>query len=200
MILVLDAMGVIYTTGDDVGDLLVPFIRENGNNHDETYISERYQLASLGQITAPQFWLDVGLDPALEDSYLNGHSLQENLYKFLETATTRFEKIVCLSNDVSEWSLKLRKKFNLEEYISDWFISGDIGSRKPDTKIYQYMAKILNVDFSQLVLIDDRSKNILAALSLGMHAFLFCENSTDIANDELTAICDFHELFVYMKG
>lgn len=33
-ILVLDAMGVIYTVGDDVRDLLCPFVHEHGRKAD----------------------------------------------------------------------------------------------------------------------------------------------------------------------
>ena len=55
-IVVLDAMGVIYQVGDDVADLLYPFIIEKGGAADLAQISRFYIEASLGKITAADFW------------------------------------------------------------------------------------------------------------------------------------------------
>ena len=52
MTLVLDAMGVIYETGDDVTDLLVPFIAEKGGTTDVADIEHAYHDASLGLMTS----------------------------------------------------------------------------------------------------------------------------------------------------
>ena len=41
-ILVLDAMGVVYQSCDDVEELLVPFIREKGSNIDKKTIEYLY--------------------------------------------------------------------------------------------------------------------------------------------------------------
>ena len=55
----LDAMGVIYPVGgdgDDVKNLLVPFIRKEGGSEDIGNIERLYLQASLGKLTAFQFW------------------------------------------------------------------------------------------------------------------------------------------------
>src|SRR3990172_8074431 len=101
-ILVLDAMGVIYRTGDDVADLLVPFIREQGGTADDELIDAAYRQASLGQTTAAEFWLRVGVPHELEDDYLRRHVLTDGVVALLERARTRFNHICCLSNDVPE--------------------------------------------------------------------------------------------------
>jgi membrane-bound metal-dependent hydrolase YbcI (DUF457 family) len=54
-VLVLDAMGVIYRVGDDVGQLLVPFIRREGGVHDIRRIEGHYLPASLGAISSGEF-------------------------------------------------------------------------------------------------------------------------------------------------
>ena len=51
-ILVLDAMGVIYSVGDDVRDLLCPFIEEKGGTKDVPKIERLYHSASLGNMSA----------------------------------------------------------------------------------------------------------------------------------------------------
>ena len=67
-VLGLDAMGVIYMAGDDVAELFCPFIHENGGIADDGHIEALYHDASLGRVSAVQFWPEVRLDPNLEDA------------------------------------------------------------------------------------------------------------------------------------
>ena len=136
-ILVLDAMGVIYQSCDDVEELLVPSIRENRSNIDKKTIEDLYTRASLGEFSSEEFWTKVGVDHNLEDEYLDRHQLSVGLLDFLSVFKKQVKApIYCLSNDVSEWSIKLRKKFQLDQYIYRWFISGDLKIRKPSSGIY----------------------------------------------------------------
>ena len=172
-VLVLDAMGVIYEVGDDVAELLIPFIRERGGIADTHQIEGVYKDASLGRIQARDFWRRVGVAHELEDDYLSRFRLSEGLHEFLAAASERFARIICLSNDLSEWSRKLRRSFGLEPYFAGWYISGDIGVRKPDSRIYQYMITDLNVDPSQVLFVDDRVKNLDAADELGIQTVYY---------------------------
>ena len=108
IVLVLDAMGVIYESADDVTQLLAPFISENGGTSDVARIQREYIDASLGRIRASRFWKNVGVPPTLEDRYLERHRLTANLRDFLQTLPSGVESLWCLSNDVSDWSRKLR--------------------------------------------------------------------------------------------
>ncbi|HEX7927905.1 MAG TPA: hypothetical protein VF678_09945, partial [bacterium] len=69
-ILVLDAFGVLYRPGDDVAGVLIPFVAEKGGMADGARVHALYREASLGRIAAAAFWKAVGVDPALEDEYL----------------------------------------------------------------------------------------------------------------------------------
>ena len=51
-VLVLDAMGVIYSSSDDVAELLIPFVVKTGGIRDPGEISRQYTLASLGELDA----------------------------------------------------------------------------------------------------------------------------------------------------
>ncbi len=167
-ILILDAMGVIYRVGDDVADLLVPFIQEKGGSDDPQRIDATYLEASLGRITARQFWQRVGLSDDLEDEYLARFELSDGLAELLDAAPDRFASIVCLSNDVSEWSRKLRQRFSLERRFAGWYISGDLGIRKPDPQIYAHLLSDLHADPGRVVFVDDRTKNLDPAAELGI--------------------------------
>jgi HAD superfamily hydrolase (TIGR01509 family) len=172
-VLALDAMGVIYWIGDDVADVLIPFIYEKGGTAERDEIEAAYNEASLGNIDAIEFWRRVGVSPDLEDEYLARLELSEGVIQFLQAALRQFERIVCLSNDLSAWSRKLRQRFGLEQHITGWYISGDIGHRKPASEIYRHMLQDLVVAPSQVVFVDDRIKNLSAANELGIQTIYF---------------------------
>ena len=197
-ILVLDAMGVIYQSCDDVEELLVPFIREQGSSIDRKAIEDLYTRASLGEFSSEEFWARVGVDYNLEDEYLDRHQLSVGLSDFLSLIKNQVKApIYCLSNDVSEWSIKLRKKFQLDRYIERWFISGDLKIRKPSSGIYDVLTREAIIKPTQMLFVDDREKNIAAANEFGIQTVL-CKinNSTEEYNDEgeSTAIYSFNEL------
>jgi len=53
--------------------------------------------------------------------------------------------VACLTNDVSEWSALLRRRFELETRIRPWIVSGDVGARKPDPQIFAVLQRALDV-------------------------------------------------------
>jgi HAD superfamily hydrolase (TIGR01549 family) len=172
-LLALDAMGVIYAEADDGPNLLYPFIVENGGCRDVQEVIRLYSAASLGKMSSAEFWKAVGVDPELEDEYLRQHRLSEDLRRFLEEICLRGTEVWCLSNDVSEWSRKLRKKFGLERYFGGFVISGDTGTCKPDPAIYLALLEQSGFPPCDVVFVDDRLRNIEAANSMGIAAVLF---------------------------
>lgn len=173
---VLDAMGVIYASGDDVADLLIPFAREYGCQLSDADINSLYRQCSLGRYSSGVLWQLLGLkgDPAeLDESYLQQHTLTPGLRSFLDTLRTWNIPIACLSNDVAEWSRRLRKIHALEGAIASWIISGEIGIRKPDPGIYQYCLSMLQLPAQACLFLDDRLPNLEAARSLGFRTAWF---------------------------
>ena len=164
--LVLDAMGVIYSVGDDVRDLLCPFIEEKGGTNDISKIDRLYELASLGEMSAAEFWEAIDLDPRLEDEYLQRHRLTDGLIDFLKAINSQGFQAWCLSNDLSEWSRKLRVRFGLDEYFRGFIISGDLGVRKPDQAIFKHLIRRLDTSPRDAVFVDDQRKNLDTAVEL----------------------------------
>ncbi|MCD4669483.1 MAG: HAD-IA family hydrolase [Actinomycetia bacterium] len=176
-ILMLDAMGVIYKHGDDVAELLIPFVQSKDSNISDKIIIDNYRQASLGRISSKDFWENMGLSQNLEDEYLESFELAEEVIDFLKTAQNHFKEIICLSNDVSEWSEKLRVKFGLTEYIKKWFISGDLKRRKPSPQIYRKILENIKVtDPKEILFIDDNIDNISAAEELGFEVLLLSDS------------------------
>ena len=172
-ILMLDAMGVIYEYGDDVEELLIPFVTKRNNDISRDAIIKNYRDASLGKISSRDLWGNVGLLPECEDEYLEGFRLNEGLIEFLKDACNYFEKIICLSNDVSEWSKKLRNNFQLTEYMQKWFISGDLKCRKPSREIFfKVLENLKDLDPGEIFFIDDNIEKTAAAEVLGFETLL----------------------------
>ncbi|HEU0149712.1 MAG TPA: HAD-IA family hydrolase [Bradyrhizobium sp.] len=173
MLLALDAMGVLYASGDDVAELLIPFVHSKGSQITPDEVEREYLAASLGRIDAATFWQRVGLDSTVEDEYLRGHRLVPGVLDLLDSARRVFEGVCCISNDVSRWSEKLRRSFLLDQAIHPWIISADVGVRKPSVGIYDCLLKKVDACPDSVVLVDDRPKNLDTARAAGMRTVLF---------------------------
>lgn len=77
--------------------------------------------------------------------------------------------LAMLSNDVSEWSAYLRRRFSLDRFFASVVISGDHGFRKPDRRLYHVLLESLSVASSRCVFVDDQPRNLETASQLGMH-------------------------------
>jgi len=100
----------------------------------------------------------------------------------------------CLSNDVSEWSRKLREKFALHRYLRGFVISGDVGAQKPDPTIYRALLEGSGRRPDEVVFVDDRLRNIEAAASMGIDVVLFRPAPRELTGHSYPVAADFSEL------
>ena len=171
--IVLDAMGVVFQSADDVAELLIPFIKEHAGEVNIDKINDAYISASLGDISANEFWHQVSIPPELEDLYLSRHKITDGLIEFLATAKETKIPVWLLSNDVDRWSRKLRLSFNIDHYFQGVIVSGEVRSRKPESSIYQILVERSGFSPEQMLFFDDRQKNVQAAIELGIPSHLF---------------------------
>ncbi len=172
----LDAMGVVFPVGDDVGELLLPFVRRRVDVTSDV-VEANYLKATLGQITSREFWAAVGLAsdyPAVETEYLeSSFRLSHGLLEALRALSDSAVKVGLVSNDVSEWSRHLRRVHDLERWLECTVVSGDVGYRKPSPRIYEHFLRSTSARGSDCVAVDDRPANLRAAASLGIAGILF---------------------------
>ena len=171
--LVLDAMGVIFKSADDVAELLIPFIAEKAETFDEEAIQSAYLEASFGNISPDEFWSQVDLTSKFEDEFLSLHSLNPGITELLSHAKDSGISVWCLSNDVGRWSDKLRKKLDIEKFLDGSIISGDVGIRKPDKEIYEILIHSIGCNVENILFVDDREKNVIASREVGIETILF---------------------------
>ena len=178
--IIFDAMGVVFTVGDDTNDLLIPFIQENNPHISRETINAIYLRASLGQISSRQFWNEVGLYeyPQIETTYLDSRLTLDPSFKSTAKSLTKQFCLGLLSNDVSEWSVYLRKRHNLDSFVTV-VISGDVGCRKPDPQIFKCFLNSAAAKARECVFVDDRCKNLIVAKRLGMQTIHFVRDKIE---------------------
>lgn len=172
-VVLFDAMGVLYSSADDVGELLVPYLRSHGCVLRREEIAQLYQECSLGKMSSADFWATTGATGASDEEYCRNHRLTDGVVAVLAELETTGVRLGCLSNDVSEWSKLLRERFGLGEYLTDWFVSSDTGVRKPAPEAFTDVCRRLDVVPNRILLIDDRAENVSAARAAGLQALRY---------------------------
>jgi FMN phosphatase YigB (HAD superfamily) len=182
--IVFDAMGVIFPVPDDIGDLLLPFLGKKKRGISAERVYEAYYKASLGQIDTNTFWSEIGFGkeyPNIESEYLDTCFAVEPEFPVLAMKMSKRFRIGLLSNDVGEWSRRLRAKFGLEALFSVVVVSGDAGFRKPDYRIFEVFLERASVPAEGCIFVDDRLRNLAPAKALGMRTILFDRLLPDVS-------------------
>ncbi len=201
--IIFDAMGVIFEIGDDLNELLVPFIQKKCAGISREEIDRYYTSASLGEMTSEHFWEKVGLGdsyPAIDTEYLSSCPVIDPLFiSTVERLRSKY-KFGLLSNDLSTWSKYLRRSFALDDLFDVVIISADVGLRKPDSKIFALLLDQLPVPASSCIYIDDRNKNLKMASSLGFSTVRFVREGDIINFKPDREITSFNELSAVIES
>ena len=181
--IIFDVMGVIFTVSDDVEGLLVPYVRSLKPNTSDQDIRDLYNTASLGEINSRDLWARLGFDeaeiPAIEKSYLEeSFTLDAGFLPCAKSLKNRYG-IALLSNDISSFSRYLRSYYGIEPLIDAAFISGDLGIRKPDPRVYGIALETLGAGPSECLFVDDYPERVEAARELGICSVLFNREGHD---------------------
>ncbi|MGW4801733.1 HAD family hydrolase [Nonomuraea sp. NPDC004297] len=176
-VVVLDAMGVLYRDGDVRGRVLLPYLRERGCRAPERDVRAAYQAVTLGRMSTGAFWTALGAAAGDED-YCRRHTLTDGTPDALAALAGDGLELACLSNDAAAWSALLRRRFGLDRHIGRWFVSSELGARKPDPGPYEAVLAALDVPPAQVVFVDDRPVNLTPARALGMRTVLFRSDDT----------------------
>lgn len=176
VVVALDGMGVVYREGNDIHQILVPFVREMGSMVTEDEIIARSRALSLGRMTTADFWrsLDLYGDvDELDDAYLSRFQLNPGVIKFLRTLRDQGVQVACITNDATTWANKLKAKHSLDGLIDPWILSGAVGVRKPDRPIFEVLRRVTGQPPSLIMVVDDDLANLDAARELGYRTAWF---------------------------
>ena len=197
-LVVIGGWGVLFQPADPVGELLVPFVRQAGATASPAEIRESYRLATLGRLTPEQLWESCGLTGTptwTHGPYTGRMSVSAGAADFVRALLRRRIAVACVTNDVSDWSWRLRAWTGFEA-ISPWVVSSDIGICKPDPGVFEMLRRVSEVPFANCLVIDNDPRALDAARSLGMSTCLFGTPATGPSDAESThaAVGDFTDL------
>ena len=197
-LVVIGGWGVLVQPADPAGELLIPFVRQSGSTATPAEIREAYRLATLGRLTLDQLWEACGLagEPTwTHGPYTGRMTVSTGAADFVRSLLRRGIAVACVTNDVSEWSWRLRAWTGFEA-VTPWVISSDIGIRKPDPGVFEMLRRVSEVPFANCLVIDSDRRTLDAARSLGMSTALFGARTPGqpVAGTAHPAVGDFTDL------
>ncbi len=169
-------MGVIFKEADDVNNLLIPYLRHINPAFRPNKVREIYVRASAGEISSLEFWTQLGYGeqyPKIEEEFLD-HCFTLDA-EFMPVAREIHKKYHTgvLSNDLSDWSNFLRAKYRLNSLFDAVIISGDVGCRKPDRRIFEILLQKLGDSAKNCLFLDDKRINLATAIDMGFTTVQF---------------------------
>ena len=173
-------------------------MRQSGSTATPAEIREAYRLATLGRLTLDQLWEACGLagEPTwTHGPYTGQMTVSTGAADFVRSLLRRGIAVACVTNDVSEWSWRLRAWTGFDA-VTPWVISSDIGIRKPDPGVFEMLRRVSEVPFANCLVIDSDRRTLDAARSLGMSTALFGTRTPGqpVAGTAHPAVGDFTDL------
>ncbi len=173
---IFDVMGVIFKEADDVNNLLIPYLRRINPEFRPNKVREFYIKASAGEISSLEFWTQLGYGeqyPKIEEEFLDlCFTLDAEFIPVAREIHKKYHTGV-LSNDLSDWSNFLRKKYQLNSLFDAVIISGDVGCRKPDRRIFEILLQKLGDSAKNCLFLDDKRINMATAIDMGFTTVQF---------------------------
>lgn len=160
---------------------LMPFVNQYFPQLDESGVYPHWIKANKGELSSLDFFRNIGFNNDLEmveKEYLNTIEIDEDFYTAASFLNKKY-RLALLSNDLSEWSIFLREKFQINNYFDVIVISGDVKIAKPDSCIFELTLERLACPAQDCIYVDDRRKNLAAASLLGIDTILFNSRGVD---------------------
>ena len=199
-LLVVDVHGVIVRPTDPREGLLVPIILGENPDIDPELIRDRHRMLVLGRLTAEEFWSDLGLGPIgrdVETRYLSSFKLVPGLHPFLDRVASRSLPVAAIGNQPREWGLRLRRMAQLEDSVSSWLVSGDVGAALPERPLFEATRRVMSVDLYDCLYLSSVPEYLDAASDMGMATGYFAASPEDVQETEHPLIRGYDDI---LKG
>jgi len=108
-------------------------------------------------------------DLAMSKQYL---VLNQQIISLIDQLRERGYKVGLLSNASGEVATNI-KTLDLNSHFDSFFFSAEIGLQKPDVAAFEYLAKSLGADLTDLIFIDDSEASLRTAAEGGFTPILF---------------------------
>jgi HAD superfamily hydrolase (TIGR01549 family) len=157
-------------------------------------ITENFQdLAGLCYRIAPGVHEDLTRYEHDLDSELKSVELYPETLKVLHLLKDRGFKVGLISNVISQYKRPFFR-LTLNGFFDEIIFSCDVGSAKPDAKIYELMMQRLDMFPDEMIMIgDSRGSDVLGPQSVGMRSL-----HLDRKGETPGSICSLESLFDYL--
>lgn len=128
------------------------------------------------------FWLkyaeDKGLILSLDWPQCYVTTLKESIgadpamFAIIDELKKKQIRVGLLSN-INDRYVQLIRSFGFYEPFDPCLLSCEIGLEKPNSEAYQTLLKELNLPPEEIIFIDDKLENVIAAKEMGIDAFVF---------------------------
>lgn len=165
-------------------EIVVQFILETFSLSPEERekVGQQKRLALKAGKTDEEFWIEL----AKERGITLPPQWKESFHKVMKEAVNIDQKMVSLVQELKKRGIKVGMLSNIDERMGrlirtwGWYdpfepclLSYELGMEKPDLKIYEILIQRVGMPPQEIVFIDDRSENIVAAKEAGIDGILF---------------------------
>ncbi len=177
-------------------DLVGPLLVRNPNVIFDTPTQEINKRCG-NAINEISFWKDIASEyhfspqkiGEIKKVIASAYIKNEPMWNFHQSVKSRY-KTALLNNGTASIFQEWKKLFHLPQEFTLTFNSGELGLKKPDTKIFTYCLDKLSVDPQQCIFIDDDKRNTDTAASLGICAILYSPQHHDAFLKEIRKITE----------
>ena len=164
---IFDMHGVILT--DPHGNL-VPYIHSTRPDVTEKDIYANWMKAAVGELNSHDFFANLGYDnpAAAEAGCIATIEIDPSFFEVVTELRKQY-RTVLLSNEIAEWGDAICDKFGLHDHFDLVVISGAVGMKKPEARIFEHVLTEMGAAPEQCVFIDDMTKHLDSARALGIH-------------------------------
>lgn len=148
--------------------------------YDLLYSGDEWRSARTGAMTAEQYWrrmmalLDAGHDDV--DAFLaelfEGEQIDQHVVRIAEALARRYP-LALLSNALDDLGPLLERRYRLRHLFQSLVISAEVGVAKPERRAFELALEGLGLPAEQTLFIDDKQRNVDAALALGIPTIHF---------------------------
>jgi len=196
-LLIVDVHGVLVRPTDPLEGLLLPLIIAERPEADPTRIRELHRKLVLGRVSTEEFWAEVGLGPVAEEietKYLSSFRLVPGLHPFLDRMATSQLPVAAVGNQPKVWGDRLRRMAALDDSVSSWMVSGDVGSTLPEPALFEATRRTMSVDLFDCFYLSNVPEHLEAAKKLGMATGLFVTGNEVVPATEHAVVRGFEDL------
>lgn len=133
-----------------------------------------------GKMTDGEYWTWASKEwkltktpQELIDLLISGYEVDDKVVKVVKKVRLNGYKTLICTNNFPARINGLQERFKFLDDFDGMAISYEVGSSKPDSKIYQKLIEVSGVSANEIVYADDNGENISEAKKLGINAFFY---------------------------